>query len=407
MVSSFPFRRPTPFQIPEEYREFQRNDEIPDIPLAHTGSTYVVTQYEDVRHCLSSTSFSIQRTHPNYPSPLPIPESFRTNGSMLSMDPPEHTALRSKIQAEFTAQRTRERTPMVHAIVNAHLTRFLQRPSRTGDIAADFAVPMALEVVSTLLGLPSKDVPALFEATQGMFAGDRTQEERVAAITFLEDYFDSFVQERIDSPHDDLMGRVITKNPELTKNEFIHLARLMMNGGHDSVASTISLSVVLLLHHHDIYKRLAQEPELVTNVVEELLRLLSVTDLATARVAAEPVSIRNHQIPEGAGVYPSTAAANRDPSVFPNPDSFDPERANIKRHVTFGHGRHRCLGADFARLELREVLTALSTRVPSLALAVPEEELHFQDRGFVYKAQAVPVQWSEQDASSSSHMAAE
>jgi cytochrome P450 len=155
----------------------------------------------------------------------------------------------------------------------------------------------------------------------------------------------------------------------------------------------ISLGVLTLLQHPQHFAALRDDPESAEAVVEELLRYVNVTDLATARVAVNDLVIGGSKIPAGDGVYPSTAAANRDPEVFEAPEEFRPQRPNNHKHLAFGFGRHLCLGADLARLELRLVYTALARRLPELRLAVPLEDVQVLDGGFVYRPAALPVTW--------------
>ncbi|TCJ89878.1 cytochrome P450 [Nocardia alba] len=390
---TFPFARRCPYDIPDEYRRLQQAGAVEQVDVAHGGKAWILTSFEDVRFALHDTSMSMDRTHPNYPSPLPIPPAFRTNASLLGMDPPEHTNYRGMVKAEFTLRRVRAMTPRIEELVDEHIDRFLDRADRTGDVMEDLALPLTLAVIGELLAIPPEDLPTLHHNTRRMFDRAVTQDERVAAITFLEEYFKDFVASKFVAESDDMISRIIARNPGRTVTEMIHLTRLLLNGGHDSTASMIGLGLVVLLGDRDTFLALPTDPRLLDSAVEELLRLLSVTDLATPRVAAEDVTIGGERIRRGDGVYPSTAAANRDPAVFPDPDRFDPRRQDTDRHVAFGFGRHLCLGADLARVELRLVFGKLAERAPALALTVPEGEIPYMDGGFVYRAAKVPVRW--------------
>ncbi|MCZ9343361.1 cytochrome P450, partial [Streptomyces sp. TRM76130] len=144
----------------------------------------------------------------------------------------------------------------------------------------------------------------------------------------LDAYFEEFVAAKYETPGDDMVSRIIARNPGLTLTEMVHLTRLLLNGGHDSTASMISLGVLTLLQHPRHFAALREDPGSAEAVVEELLRYVNVTDLATARVAVSDLVIGSSKIPAGDGVYPSTAAANRDPEVFEAPEEFRPERPN-------------------------------------------------------------------------------
>lgn len=392
-TDKFPFTRRCPYELPDEYRKLQAADTIEQVDIAHGGQAWMLTSYEDVKFALQDISMSLDRTHPNYPSPLPIPPAFRTNASLLGMDPPEHTDFRKIVKAEFTLRRVLAMKPRIAEIVDEHIDQFLSQPDRCGEVMEDLAVPLTLAVIGELLAIPAEDLPGLHHNTRRMFDGAVTQEERNAAITYLDGYFHDFVAAKFSTPGDDMMSRIIARDPNRTVTEIIHLTRLLMNGGHDSTASMIGLGVVVLLQHRDTFLALPAEPELVDSTVEELLRLLTVTDLTTPRVAASDVTIKGEHIRRGEGVYPSTAAANHDPNMFPNPHEFDPRRPNTDRHLTFGFGRHLCLGADLSRVELQLVFSKLAAKAPTLALAIPDNEIPYMDGGFVYRAKRIPVRW--------------
>ncbi|MFI8997855.1 cytochrome P450 [Streptomyces sp. NPDC053542] len=391
-AAAFPYPRRCPFAVPEEYARLRETGEVPRVPLAAGGSAWIVTRYEDVRSALADSRLSNDRTHPGYPSPIPIPPAMRTNGSLLTMDPPEHTAFRKLVKAEFTLQRVHSMEPQVRKLVDEHLDAFVAA-GPPADLVSAFALPLTMAVIGELLAIPSADRASLHEATRGMFDGARTPEERRSAIAFLDQYFDDFVAAKYDDPGDDMVSRIIARNPELTHTEVVHLTRLLLNGGHDSTASMISLGVLTLLQHPEHYETLGADPALAEPVVEELLRYLNVTDLATARVAAADLMIGGSAVRAGDGVYPSTASANRDPDVFPEPDAFDPFRPGNRKHLAFGYGRHLCLGADLARLELRLVFAALAHRLPKLRLAVPVADVDHRDGGFVYRLGSLPLEW--------------
>ena len=168
----------------------------------------------------------------------------------------------------------------------------------------------------------------------------------------------------------------------------------MFVAGHETSANMIALATLALLEHPGqlAVLRDADDSQVAVRATEELLRYLSVTDLTTARVARTDLTISGTEVREGDGVFPLTAAANRDPEAFERPDELDITRGS-RKHLAFGHGRHLCLGSELARLELEVVFRTLYRRLPDLRLAVPFEELSFKDGGLVYGVEALPVTW--------------
>jgi cytochrome P450 len=226
-----------------------------------------------------------------------------------------------------------------------------------------------------------------------MFGGGATVDERKTSVNELDAYFRELVSAKYDEPGDDLVSKLTEAFPRPGEfDELVHLTRLLFNGGHESTASMIALGTLALLRHPDQLALLRKDPDLAPAAVEELLRYLSVTDLTTARVARTNLEISGTSIRAGEGVFPLTAAANRDPEAFDRPDELDITRGT-RKHLAFGHGRHLCLGSELARLELEVVFRTLYQKLPDLALAVPFEELAYKDGGLVYGVEKLPVTW--------------
>ena len=166
----------------------------------------------------------------------------------------------------------------------------------------------------------------------------------------------------------------------------------MLTAGHETTANAIALGVVTLLRHPLQLGELRDDPSLVRGAVEELLRYLTINHLGRRRVAIGDLVVGDQDIHAGDGVIAAADIANRDESIFTNPDDFDVHR-DARQHVAFGFGIHQCLGQHLARLELEVALQTLFRRLPALALAVPFEELTFKHDKIVYGVDALPVRW--------------
>jgi cytochrome P450 len=154
----------------------------------------------------------------------------------------------------------------------------------------------------------------------------------------------------------------------------------------------ITLGLLTLHEHPDQLAAIRANPELIPGAVEELLRYLTVTHRGRHKVALRDVEVGGVLIRAGEGVIVAQDAANRDDSVFENPDVFDVHR-DARHHLAFGHGVHQCLGAALARLELRISFATLLQRLPTLRPAVPIEDLDFKHTSAVYGVRALPVEW--------------
>ena len=168
----------------------------------------------------------------------------------------------------------------------------------------------------------------------------------------------------------------------------------LLIGGHETTANQINLSLLLLLDHPGQVARLRADPGLMPAAVEELLRCTRLGGLAPARVTREDVQIGEVTIRAGEQVIPLYATANRDPSVFTDPDRLDVTR-DAAGHLSFGAGVHHCLGAQLARVELQEAFRGLIGRLPGLRLAVPAADLEFKPGKAIHSLRELPVLWGE------------
>jgi cytochrome P450 len=257
------------------------------------------------------------------------------------------------------------------------------------------SLPVPSLVICELLGVPYRD-HAFFQSRTGRFIRRTTsQEERTAAVDELRSYLDELVTEKEQEPGDDLLGRQIRKQREkgATDHEaLVSLAFLLLVAGHETTANMISLGTLALLENPRSLAAIRQDPGRTPGAVEELLRYFTIVEFATSRVAVEDVELGGVLIRAGEGVVGLGNAANHDPAVFEHPDELDVERG-ARHHVAFGYGPHQCLGQNLARAELQIVFDTLLRRIPSLALAVPVDELPFKDDANIHGLYQLPVTW--------------
>jgi cytochrome P450 len=183
----------------------------------------------------------------------------------------------------------------------------------------------------------------------------------------------------------------------LSEDELVKLGVTLLFAGHQTTATQITMSLLTLLTDLPELDRLRADEALVPAAVEELMRYVQLIGgggaIPLARVTTEEVTLGSVTLPEGALVLPALPAANRDPSVFPEPNRFDVTRAPGAIHLGFGAGIHHCLGAQLARINLQEAFRGLLFRLPGLRLAVAPEELRFKDSVFINGLHELPVVW--------------
>jgi cytochrome P450 len=366
--------------------------ELPDGSIA-----WLVLGFDEVRQVLVDQRFS--RAAAVAPGrSLQGTEMFAA-GSINGIDPPEHTRLRRLVASAFTARRVEALRPRVTSIVNG-LIDVLLRQRQPADLVAGFSLPLPVQVICEMLGVPAEDMDQ-FHAWSDTVLGDwqRDSDVIMPALLDMYGYFSRLIALKRDEPADDLMSALIAardQSDRLTEEELTILGCTLLLGGHETTASMISLSLLMLLDHPDELAKLRADPALIPGAVEELLRYVPLGfGLPPGRMAMEDVQLGDVTVPAGEVVLPLFAAANRDPSAFTDPDRFDVLRPPAS-HLAFGAGVHHCLGAQLARLELQEAFAGLIRRVPGLRSAVPAGDLRFKAGMAIRSLVELPVSWDEQ-----------
>ncbi|UBU13251.1 cytochrome P450 [Nonomuraea gerenzanensis] len=287
--------------------------------------------------------------------------------SFLWLDPPDHTRLRALVSRAFTPRMVERLRPRVESIA-ASLIRALPEEA---DLVSGLAYPLPVMVISEMLGVPAEDherfrgwSEKLARGLDPMLTADLLSETGRARKEFG-DYFRELAALRRERPGDDLLS-ALTRVQELTEAELLATCVLLLVAGHETTVNLIANGVPALLRH-GLLPEAARRPK---HVVEEVLRYDPPVQL-TSRVALEDVSLGGTPVPKGTMVMAVIGAANRDPTVFPDPDHFDVTRSP-ERHLAFGLGIHFCLGATLARMEGEIALSALASAAPGMKLIEPE-----------------------------------
>jgi cytochrome P450 len=252
-----------------------------------------------------------------------------------------------------------------------------------------------MDAICGLLGLDDADHDAFVQLGTQRFDATGGTAAALGAVSEQKTMLLDVVAKQRRAPGPGLIGRILeAEGDAISDNELAGLVDGIVTGGYETTASTISLGTAVVLRDpaHAALVREGSREE-VERLVEELLRYLTVVQVAFPRFAKEGLELSGCPVQQGDVVAISLSGANRDPAwAGEDPDSFDPARAPAGGgHLAFGHGMHRCVGAELARMELRIVFPALFRRFPDLALAVPEEELKWRRLSFVYGVEELPV----------------
>jgi cytochrome P450 len=394
----FPFPdRPGTALDPDYLQRFRDHPLLP-VQLAQGRPALAVTGYDDVRTVLADPRFSREAWANG--------TLFARRSSSLALatsDAPTHTRRRSQVQSWFTHRRAEQDRPRIAAIAD-HLLDRMRATHTTGgpaDLIAEFTTPLPYHLICDMLGLPTGDLDQLLpHVTVMMSAGRFPAEQVTAAHEFMYGYFFDQLAVRREAvrranPGTDLLTSLLTapRESRLSDEEIAVLGFGLMMAGGETTATHLAMCVLQVLRTPGLADTLRRDPGAIPTAVEELLRWTwFIGTGGQPHVALQDVRLHARTIPAGQVVVPLTDVANRDGTVFPDADRFVPDRAP-NPHLGFGHGRHLCLGAAHARVELQEGLSAVLRRLEGLELAADDSELDWRDHMFMRGVWKLPVRW--------------
>ena len=390
----YPFSEPDRLNLDPLYAELRRAEPVARVRLPFGEQAWLATRYQDAKVVLGDPRFSralsVGRDEPRT-SPQPI------GGGILSMDPPDHSRLRRLVAKAFTARRVEQLRPATAAIAG-ELVDAMVAAGPPADLVERFATPLPVRVICMLLGVPAADQHLFRTWSEAIVSTTSlSQQTIVEYLASLHAYMAGLIAQRRDEPTDDLIGALVRArdedNDRLTEQEMVELAAGLLAAGHETTVTQIANFAYVLLTHPGQLAVLRARPELVPGAVEELLRYVPLGAAAAfARYATEDLELGGVRIRAGEPVIAAMSSANRDATVFDEPDRLDLTR-EAGPHLGFGHGVHHCLGAQLARMELQVALATLLARLPGLALAVPDDELEWKSGLLVRGLRSMPVTW--------------
>ncbi|WP_405641568.1 cytochrome P450 [Streptomyces sp. NBC_00019] len=374
--------------------ELMREGPVTRIQLPNgEGWAWLVTRYEDVRMVTNDPRFSREAVMDQPEVTRLAPHFIPARGAVGFLDPPDHTRLRRSVAAAFTAkgvERIREKSRrMLDELVDE-----LLQDGPPADLTATVLTPFPIAVICELMGVPAADRHGMHTWTQLILSSSHGKNVSEKARNEMGAYFADLIGLREGSTGEDvasLLGAAVGRG-EVTLEEAVGLAVLLQIGG-EAVTNNSGQMFYLLLTRPDLADRLRTEPDIRPQAIDELLRYIPHRNaVGLSRIALEDVGIRGVRIRAGDAVYVSYLSANRDPSVFPYPETIDFSRSP-NPHVSFGFGPHYCPGGMLARLESELLVDALLDRVPGLRLAVPREQVPFKKGALIRGPEALPVTW--------------
>jgi cytochrome P450 len=383
---------PTP-----ELREIRETTGVRTITSAFGTEVYLVTRHEDVKAVLSDH----QRFSNGRPPGFVVPGAPEVSdeevassraGNLLGLDPPEHQRLRRMLTPEFTIRRMKRLEPRIVEIVDAQLDA-MESTGPPADLVSSFALPIPSLVICELLGVPYEDREEFQQRSTRQLDLSLPISERLELVRRGRTYMASLVERSRRHPGEDILGMLVRDHGhELTDDELIGVASLLLLAGHETTSNMLGLGTLALLRHSDQLAAVRDDPGAVGPAVEELLRWLSIVQSAIPRITTTDVEIAGVGIPAGQLVFVSLPSGNRDQEFVDSAEVLDIKRG-APGHLAFGHGVHHCLGAPLARMEMRIAFPALLQRFPALALAEDFDDVQFRSFHFIYGLKSLEVAW--------------
>ena len=315
----------------------------------------------------------------------------------IQHDRPEHTEMRMVVHSYFNPKAMEMWRPMVQKAVKSLLDEAEDRGSM--DAMKDFAIPLPLLVIAQMMGMPNQDRKFIRELAEKLLFLGRGELDRMQPLTDgikgLLDYLSPIVAERVKNPGEDLLSvlAIGEKKGIYSRDEVLANAILLLLAGHETTINLICNGTLALIQHPDQLASFREDPAGRTvRATEECLRY-DAPVRSIQRIASEDVEVGGKMVRKDERLRWFISSANRDPEVFPNPDTFDIARYP-NPHVAFGSGIHHCLGSTLARLEGQEALRLLVERFPRLNLEVPAEDLSYQPSITFRSLKSLPVSWN-------------
>jgi cytochrome P450 len=304
-------------------------------------------------------------------------------GTLIFEDPPTHGIHRSLLSRMFTPRRVSGLEPEIRALCATLMDPFVG--AKSFDVVTEVASEVPMRVISMLVGIPEADQTKI----RDHFLGSRDS-DRVGVDSLYGEIFGEYIDHRIEHPSDDIMTNLLNaefedengKTKRLSRDELLAYINIVAAAGNETTRIWIGWMAKLLAEHPDQRALLVEDPSLIPNAIEEVLRLEGNT-LQNCRWSVKDSEWYGEKVPAGSIMVTLTPSANRDETRFEDPDRFDVRR-KIDHHLAFGFGSHYCLGQALARLEGRIVLDELLKRFPDFEADLDNAEFmyHADNRGW-------------------------
>jgi cytochrome P450 len=371
----------------DPYPTYRRMREESPVWRSPDGIWYF-TRYEDCVNLMRSPSLSYDSTASNaYQNGLSSDPDLREqqlaetqkNRSLLDVDPPEHTRLRSLINRAFTPAAVETSRPLIIEYVDSRIDEL---SGTTVDLVSEFASMLPIFVICRMMGVPTEERHNFLEVGDAVARSvdpDVPIAQKLAANARMREYIAGLVEAHRSTPGYDLMTRLIKAADDgrlVDENELVINTAILLVAGFETTTNLITNAVHRLFEHPDQRRAFMADSSLDRTCIEETLRFDPPAQFIRARTIVADTEIGGTELHPGDPVVPLLAAANRDPSEFEDPETFDIAR-KVNRHLSFGVGHHLCIGAALARMEAAVAVRRLFERFPDMTIS-PDEEPEYR-----------------------------
>jgi cytochrome P450 len=325
---------------------------------------YALTRYADVKALETDGD-----TYGNAPTTLISDTAVQGGGDhqhLIFSDPPHHTPHRKMLSPELSVMAVRSQQDVLEGLCNDIIDRVIEKGEC--NFVDDIAGRMASFVMADLVGLPREQSLVMFDAAAKLARGmDPSHGEGHEAMVTLYTWASEAYKERIASPREDMLTKISQAEVlgiPFDETQFQLDFQLLVSAGSDTSRNVLATGMNRLFQHPEAHRALVEDPSLIPQAVEEMLRF-DPPIVFQRRTATRDAVFAGEEIAQGTKLVSYYGAANRDPEAFSDPDTFDIHR-NPNPHLAFGAGRHFCLGSHLARAELVTMFTALLARMPDL-----------------------------------------
>ena len=388
--ADFDFFSPEVIESPFEFYQAVRR-EAPVYRLPGTD-IFMLSRWEDIRRVNRDTKTFSNNFQHLLKGPEPSPEAaqiylggYEQPPTLLTLDPPQHKVFRSLINKVFSARRVEKMHDYIERVVDELIDNFIDRGEC--EFVREFATPLPVYVIADQLGVPRKDLRRIkawsdaFASRLGGMACADEEIENARLIVEYQHYMAAIIADRRASPQDDMISDLANNMINhadgerlMTVEELLSMIEQLLVAGNETTTSATTGGLLSLIQCSEQMQVLLDDPAMIDNAVEEILRLES-PSAGLWRVVTDDTEIRGVQIPKGSLLMLRYAAANRDENVFDNPENMDVCRRNADEHIAFGYGTHFCPAAFLGRKEMQVAYQRILRRLTNIQLAGGKNDL--------------------------------